>query len=88
MAAIDPNLVLLIIALVNAFTAYVGWRTHKAATATQQEVVTVRKEMNGMKDAVVLATGQAERAAGRDEERAVGEAKAAELAKGTLAAKS
>jgi len=81
---VDPNLVILIIALVNAVTAIITWRTHVATKATQSEVVTVRKEMNGMKDALVIAKGESERAAGRDEERALGEAKAAVLAQGKL----
>lgn len=78
MFLIDPNIVLLSIAALNTITAILAYRTH---TLTKQvEVAT-----NSMKDALILATAEASHAAGKDEARAEGEAKAAILAEGKLA---
>lgn len=77
--SLDPNLILLAIAFFNALTALVGWYTHKAAKATQADVLKIEKATNSMKDALVAATAQASEAKGRDEERAKGEDKAEKL---------
>jgi len=82
--SIDPNFVLLIIALVNAFTALIGWWTLRATKATQADVRKVEVATNSMKDALVSATAEASEAKGRDSERAIGESKAAALAEGIL----
>lgn len=87
MPAIDPNLVLLIVAMVNAFTAYIGWRAHQIAQATQADMRKVEIATNSMKDALVAKTAEASEAKGRDDQRAISEAQAAELAKGNLAGK-
>lgn len=73
----DPNLVILLIAVLNAFTAFMAWRTH--SLTKQVEIAT-----NSMKDALVKATGDAARAEGREEERIAGEAKVADATKGVL----
>ena len=71
----DNNLILLVIALLNAFTAYMPY---SARNLTKQvEVAT-----NSMKDALVKATDIAAFARGKDEGRVEGEAKAADVAKG------
>ncbi len=76
-AAIDPNLVLLIIAIVNAITAIMTWKTKRAAEKTEVNT-------NHMREQLVVATGAASHAAGKEEGRAEGEAKAAVLAQGAL----
>lgn len=59
----QPDLiVLLIIAIINAFTGYVTWRT-------RVDVRTVELATNSMKDALVKSTGEASFAAGREEGR-------------------
>ena len=75
----DPNLTLLGIAVLNALTALMVWRTglrtKKIETAT-----------NGINAALVKATGEAAHAAGKDEARIEGEMKAAAVAEGKLQA--
>lgn len=71
----DPNLGLVVIALINAFTALVALRTH--ALAKQVEIAT-----NSMKDALVKATSEAAHAAGKSEGVHEGEIKAAAVAQG------
>lgn len=71
----DPNLTLLGIALLNAFTAVMAWRTH--SLTEKVEIAT-----NSMKDALVKATGESAHAAGKEEGRVEGEAKAASVALG------
>ncbi len=73
----DQNLTLLVIALLNAVTAFLAWRTHKL---TQQ----VETATNSMKDALVAATGLAAHAAGLAEGKASSERKAATFAEGVL----
>ncbi len=73
----EPNLTLLLVAVLNAFTAYMAWRTHNLTK--QVEVAT-----NSMKDALVKATGEASHAAGLAEGKASGERRAATLAEGVL----
>ena len=80
----DPNLTLLLIAIFNAITAFLAWRTHAAAKETQANVQKIETATNSMKDALVKATGEASHAAGVEEGRAAGEARAAILAKGKL----
>jgi len=57
------NLILLLVALMNAFTAFMAYRTH-------QNVLVVELATNSMKDALVAATGSAAHAAGVTEGRA------------------
>lgn len=85
MPSIDPNLTLLLIAVANLGTAILAWRTHAATKATQLNVEKVEIATNSMKDALVAKTGEAAHAAGREEGRLAGEAKAASLAEGKLA---
>ncbi len=58
----DNNLTLLVIALLNAFTAYMAYRTH--SLTKQVEVAT-----NSMKDALVAATGKSEYARGKSDQQ-------------------
>lgn len=75
----DPNLILLGIALLNAITALFTWWNHRAIKNTQEEIHKIEVATNSMKDKLVAATAQASEAKGRDEQRAVGEQKAADL---------
>ena len=84
MPPIDPNVTLLLIAVFQAITAFLAWRTHSAAKDTQTDVAIIEKATNSMKDRLVEATGKASRAEGKEEGLAIGEVKAAELAKGQL----
>lgn len=82
MGGIDPNIAALLgIAIINAI---ISWRTHASIKVTQADVLRVEKATNSMKDALVARTAEAAEAKGRDDERAVGEAKAAVLAQGIL----
>ena len=71
----DPNLILLGIAVLNCFTAFMAWQTK--TLAKQVELAT-----NSMKDALAAKTGEAAHAAGREEARVEGEVKAAAVAIG------
>ena len=87
MPYVDPNITLLLIAIFQAATAFLTWRTHSATKDTQMNVAVIEKATNSMKDRLVEATGKASRAEGKEEGLAIGEAKAATLAEGQLAAK-
>ncbi len=91
MPQIDPNLTLLLIALFNLITALLAWRTHATSKETQAKVAATQSNIqkietatNSMKDALVQKTGEAAHAAGLEEGRVAGEAKAAVLAEGKL----
>lgn len=61
----DANtLALTLIAVMNAVTAFLAYRTHLATQATQANVAKVEIATNSMKDALVKATGEASHAAG------------------------
>lgn len=74
------NMAILAIALTNAFTAIMVWRTHQISKKTELNT-------NSMKDALVAATKVASHAEGMEEGRKAGEEKAATLAKGVLIGK-
>lgn len=75
---IDINEVILaMIAFFNVVTAYLAYRTHQLAVATQKDMTTVEKATNSMKDALVKATGEASHAAGMVEGLAQGAAQTA-----------
>lgn len=76
----DPNLILLIVALVNAFTALMAWKTKVAAEKTEVNT-------NSMREQLVEAKGIASHAEGKEEGRKEGEATAAILAQGNLEGK-
>jgi hypothetical protein len=62
---LDWNLVLwLFIALLNAYTAYMSKRAHDVAVATKEDVATIEKATNSMKDALVASTAAAALAEG------------------------
>lgn len=92
---IDPNVVMwVLIALVNAYTAWLVHRTHetigtvtKDVKEVKENILIVERATNSMKDALVAKTGEAAHAAGLEEGRIAGEEKAATLAQGVLAAK-
>lgn len=86
--AIDPNMVLLVIALVNAFTAFMAWKTKNIAQDTKVAAEKTEVNTNHMREQLVAATGDAAHAAGKEEGRAEGVAKAAILAEGNLAGKT
>ena len=70
MLDLDANTVILgFAAIMNVATAVITLRTHNATIATQIDVATVKKSTDGMKDALVKATGDAAHAAGVDQER-------------------
>ena len=64
MVELSNTLILAIIALANAFTAFLVYRTHIIAQATAANVAIVERATNSMKDALVVATGKASRAEG------------------------
>jgi hypothetical protein len=79
----DPNtLVLLAIALLNAWVALMAWRTKRDIHATKIAVEKTEVNTNHMREQLVEATGVAAHAAGRDEMRQEAEATAATLAQG------
>lgn len=82
MMAIDPNITLLAVAVANAATAYFAWRAKIVATETKEIALQTEKNTNSMKDALVLKVGEAAHAAGLEQGRVAGEAKAAVLAEG------
>ncbi len=59
----DSNLILLGIALLNAYTAWMAYRTH--SLTEKVEVAT-----NSMKDQLVAATGKSEYARGKSDQQA------------------
>jgi len=72
----DWNTVALaIIAIANALGAYFAWRT-------RTDVRLLEVNTNSIKDALVERTAEASEAKGRDSERKLGEAKAADVAAG------
>lgn len=72
--AINPNISLLIIAILNMITAFLAFKTHQLTK--QVEVAT-----NSMKDALVVSTAKASFAAGETKARKAGEEKAETLLK-------
>ncbi len=71
------NASLLLIAALNAATAFLTWRTHDAigvvkldVAETKNNISTVEKATNSMKDALVAATAKASQAAGELKGRA------------------
>lgn len=90
-----------VIAVAQAVGAYFVWDTkkdiaatkatvvlaHEAIIDTQKNVQIIEKATNSLQAIALAKTGEAAFAAGKDEGRAVEEAKAATLAQGTLAAK-
>ena len=74
----------LLIAIINAYTAWMGWKTNKMATQTAVDIRKVEIATNSMKDALVKATAVASHAEGHEEARLEGEQKAATLAEGRL----
>lgn len=83
MINLDPNTLLLFgIAVMNALGAYFAWKGKNAAIETKEIALKTEINTNSMKDALVAATREAAHAAGADEQRAAGEAKAAILAQG------
>jgi hypothetical protein len=75
----DPNVILLIVAIVNAFTALMAWQTKRAAEKTEINT-------NHMREQLVDSTKIASHAEGKEEGRAEGKADAAILAQGNLEA--
>jgi len=64
----DPNIVnniiLAVIALANLFTAFLAFKNHDQIKDARNDIATIEKATNSMKDALVLATGKASRAEG------------------------
>jgi hypothetical protein len=73
----EANLILLGIAALNAFTAYLAFRT-------RGDMHTLEKNTNSIKDALVKKVDEAAEGRGRDTERKLGEDKATALAAGKL----
>ncbi len=67
------SLVLFGIALVNAFTAYLAYRTHQSTIQNTANIVELEKNTNSIKDALIVSTAKASlaegMAAGRLEQR-------------------
>lgn len=66
------TLMLLVIALMNAVTAFMAWRTHG-------NILLLEHNTNSIKDALVAATGKAAHGEGLELGRAEGKAEAAVL---------
>lgn len=80
----DGNLILLAIAGLQAYTAYISYKTREVAVETKVLAKQVEVATNSMKDALVKATGEAAHAAGKVEGIAEGKVEAAVLAQGVL----
>lgn len=78
------NLILLLISVITAWTAYQTRQTKLAAVETLDLSKKTELNTNSMKDALVKATAESSHAAGANEERIKGEAKAALVAQGAL----
>lgn len=52
------NIVLAIIAIANAITAYMAYHNHTAIAAVREDVKTVELATNSMKDALVKSAGE------------------------------
>lgn len=64
----DANTIaLVLIAVMNAVTAFLAYRTHLATQTTQSNVAKIEIATNSMKDALVEATGKASHAEGMAE---------------------
>ncbi len=68
---------LAVIAVFNAFTAFLAYRTHQVASITKQVVLDTKQEVgvvkdatNGLQEALVAATAKASQAAGELKGRA------------------
>lgn len=79
--------ILLVIAITNAGTGVLWFLIKQDTLATKIAAELTEKNTNSMKDALVLATDKAAHAAGKEEGRVEGEAKAAVLAEGKLQGK-
>jgi hypothetical protein len=67
----DGNTVALVaIAVLNAFTAFLAYRTHLTSVETNKNVAIVEKANNSMKDALVASTAKASMAEGELKGRA------------------
>lgn len=71
------TIALLFIAVLNAFTGYLAWRT-------RSDVRVIEKATNSMKDALVAATDVAARAEGKEEGRLEGVAEGARQGQGRV----
>lgn len=60
------SIILLGVAVCNAFTAFMAWHTLQSAKRAEVNIQTVEKATNSMKDALVLAASKAGFAAGVD----------------------
>jgi hypothetical protein len=74
----DPNFVnnviLAIIAISNAVTAYLAFKNHNAIQAVNSNISTIEKATNSMKDALVKTTGELGMAKGYEAGRLAGQA--------------
>ena len=80
------GLIFLAVAIINGYTAWAVNRAHAIAAQTMSDVHHIEKATNSMKDALVAATDKAARsegmAAGRAQEKSIGDQKAAQVAQG------
>lgn len=72
---------LLLIAIINAGSTFMIWWMKQDIRATKIAVMQTEVNTNSMREQLVQRTGEAERAAGRDEMRIEAEKKATELLK-------
>ncbi len=68
------NIVLAVIAIANAITAYLAYRNHYAIQGVKADVKTIEIATNSMKDALVEASGKAGEARGFEQGRVAGQA--------------
>lgn len=72
MAMTPSEMTLLVVAALNAFTAWMTWRAHNEVVATknvvlatQHDVAVIEKATNSLTDRLVASTDKASRAEGR-----------------------
>ncbi len=71
LASIDVNfIVLAVIAVANAVTGFLAYRTHLVAVETKKDVATVKEATNGLQEALVSSTAKASKAEGELKGRA------------------
>ena len=63
------HVVWLVVALINAYTAWISFRTHEATVKVAENVQVIEKATNSMKDALVASTQKAAFAEGKESGR-------------------
>ena len=78
---LDPNVTLIVVALLNCITSIFTWRTHKVVKDSADVIDKLEKNTNSIKDALVKSTGEAAFSAGRAKGRKEEENRVSSLSK-------